>query len=128
MKKVFIVLMLLSLLIPVTASAEVSKIEWGNSYWFRITPGLYEIGKGKDIEPGTYDVRFDGGDDALTITFSETLADDGAPDLELFYSFRISTFSKQWGGGSHPVIVLPLYGFLLIEGQDCRFYPVKSGY
>lgn len=128
MKKFIIALLLFSLLLPIVASAEVSKIERGGSYWLRITPGLYEIGKGKDIEPGTYDVRLDGGEEALTISFSEQLTDDGLPDLDYFYSYRISVFSKQWSGGSHPVILMPSFGFLLVAGQDCRLYPVNTGY
>lgn len=128
MKKLLIALAILVLSLPVVASAEVSKVEWGSSYWFRVTPGLYEVGKGKDIEPGTYDVRLDGGDDTLTLTFSEELTPEGELDLNFFYSYRISVFSKQWGGGSHPVILLPLFGYLLVEGRGCRLYPVDTGY
>ena len=128
MKRFAIALMLVSLLLPVIATAEVSKVEWGSSYWFLVTPGLYEVGEGKDIEPGTYDVRFGGGDEKLTLTFSELLTDDGSPDLNFFYSYRISVFSNQWGGGSHPVILMPSFGYLLIEGQSCRLYPVEFGY
>ena len=128
MKKFLIALLLSSILLPIASSAEVSKVEWGKSYWFRVTPGLYEVGKGKDIEPGTYDVRLDVGGEVLTITFSEELTDEGLPNLDYFYSYRISVFSKQWGGGSHPVILMPSFGYLLIEGQNCRLYPVASGY
>lgn len=126
MKKLLSLLLVLLVLASSLALADVEKVMVGLSYHYRLTPGLYEIGV--DIPAGTYDVRADAGEDPLVLSFSELLDFEDKPDLSYYYSWQISAFSKKWAGGCHPVIMFTSFGYLLVEGKNCRLYPVETGY
>lgn len=126
MKKYLSLLLVLALLLPAACVAEVEKVTIGLSTYYRVDPGLYEIGV--DIPSGTYDVRANASDDPLILTFSELLDAEGKPDLSFFYSWQISAFSRKWKGGCHPVIMFTSFGYFLVEGKSCTLYPVETGY
>ena len=126
MKKYLALLLVLALLLPAACVAEVEKVTIGLSTYYRVDPGLYEIGV--DIPSGTYDVRADASDDPLTLSFSELLDFEDKPDLSYYYSWQISVMSRKWAGGCHPVIMFTSFGYFLVEGKSCRLYPVETGY
>ena len=126
MKKILSLLLVLSLLLPACCFAEVEKVTVGGSVFYRLEPGLYEIGV--DIPAGTYDVRAEAGDVPLILSFSELLDFNDQPDLSYFYSWQISVLSKKWAGGCHPVVMFTSFGYFLVQGKSCRLYPVETGY
>lgn len=126
MKKLLSVLLALVLFLPAAAVADVEIMGFGSSVWYVLQPGQYEIGK--DIPAGTYDVRCSAEDDALVLTFSQMLDENGDLDMSWFYSFQITVSAGQWKGGCHPVIYMPSYGYLTVQGPRCRLYPVALGY
>lgn len=111
------------------SSAAYSKAERngsGISLNYKLEPGLYQIGD--EIPGGTYDVRYSDTDEPFILTYSDVLGADGKPDLDFFYSYKLSFSTHKWHGGAHPVIMLDSAGYLLVEGRSCRLYPVEMGY
>ena len=111
------------------SSAVYSKAEKqgsGLSLSYKLKPGLYRIGD--EIPGGTYDVRYSDIDEPFTLTYSDVLGADGKPDLDFFFSYKLSFSTHKWQGGAHPVIMVDSAGYLLVEGRSCSLWPVDSGY
>lgn len=86
-----------------------------------LQPGMYEVGK--EIPSGHYDIRFQGMDKGyVKLAFSDRQKDDGALDLETYYSFALdfSTAQNWWNVGGF-VCYLP-DGYLSVEGCSIVLY------
>lgn len=90
--------------------------------YYDLEPGLYEIGK--DIPSGKYDIRFNGLNQELTISYSWVLK-NGLPDLSVSqaFSFTFSSFSNWWNIGGFVVTLFP--GYIQIENSPCRLWIEK---
>lgn len=125
MKKGLLILLIFILVFP-AARAEIEERKYGNTTWYYVTPGLYEIGE--DIPAGSYDMRIESGVLPCDIAFSMTLTEEGVPDLTDPYSYFLTYNSTNWSQGAHPVISTISGGYLLIKWRNCRLYPVPMGY
>ena len=113
MRKALCALLLLMLLCaPARASAVGEYIE--------LEPGLYKTGE--DIPSGKYDLRFNGLDQYIVVSYSYALNDEGRPDLEEdhSFSFRFDSPSGWWNPGGF--LVTLFNGYLLIENSPCRLW------
>lgn len=111
MKKLLALLLILLLMAPGAMAA--------NDY-IDLEPGLYKVGE--DVPTGKYDIRFNGLDREVTISFSEELK-DGLPDLSKQFAFTFTFTSEQnwWNIGGF--LVTLYHGYLQIESSPVRMWP-----
>lgn len=111
MKKLLALLLILLLMAPGAMAA--------NDY-IDLEPGLYVVGE--DIPLGKYDLRFNGLDQEVKVSFSFTLK-DGLPDLSNEHAFTFTFTSEQnwWNVGGFLVTLFS--GYLQIESSPVRLWP-----
>ena len=119
MKKLFILFLCLGLVIGFSALADQQRSFKGGDF-IELEPGVYEVGK--DFPSGKYDIRFNGLDQYITVSYSYKLDENGLPDLtdEQSFSFTFSSATNWWNIGGFVVTLFP--GYLQIENSPCRMW------
>ena len=123
MKKLFCVFLVLICLCSSTWAEETKYFDLNYGDFFDLEPGVYEVGK--DFQSGNYDIRFNGLDQSVTISYSYELDDSGMPDLtnDNSFSFTFESASSWWNIGGFLVKLFP--GSLRIENCRCRLWVEK---
>lgn len=125
MKKLFSLILAFELIISssvvAVADQQYFNLKYGDS--FDLEPGIYEVGK--DFQAGKYDIRFNGLDEYITVSFSVELNENRLPDLtnEHSFSFTFNSGSNWWNIGGFVVTLFP--GYFLIENSPCRMWVEK---
>lgn len=118
MKKFTALAVLIIMIMPACLPGALASTEY-----IDLIPGTYVIGADKDIPMGSYDIRFNGLNQMITVSYSDTLLEDGSLDLTQQYSFTFTFRSSQnwWNIGGFVVRLYP--GYLTISGSPCRLWP-----
>ena len=118
MKKITALAVLIVMIMPAFLPGALASADY-----IDLAPGRYEIGTKNGIPAGNYDIRFNGLDQSITISYSIRLLEDGSLDMSHFYSFSFSYSSSQnwWSAGGFSVVLE--FGYLDVSGSSCRLWP-----